>query len=326
MKKCIIITTINEPSEQVIHYSTIPDWTLIIVGDTKTNDLSYKNIPCVYLGIEQQKNLYPKLHDKVPLKSYTRKMFGYLYAIQNKYDIIYDTDDDNKYIMPLDDFDSKKRTKKLSLNHGFVNLYKIFTDSHIWLRGIPPNHESVCIIPDLSDELNKLEYSIIQGLVNNDPDVDAFYRINVSNKPFTFEKDPGYDILLDKYSVCPFNTQNTFWIDPKMFYAMFLPTTVTFRYTDILRGFIALFQLWKNDKTILFTMPTAYQKRNEHDLMKDLESEISMYDTAEQVIVLLKNNSNATIQEVYKILHNQKIVTEDELEVLNIWLELIEGF
>ena len=33
-------------------------------------------------------------------------MFGYLYAIKNKYDIIYDTDDDNKYMYDLDLFDN----------------------------------------------------------------------------------------------------------------------------------------------------------------------------------------------------------------------------
>ena len=31
---------------------------------------------------------------------------------------------------------------------------------------------------------------------------------------------------------------------------MYLPITVSPRYTDILRGFISLYQLWKNNKTI----------------------------------------------------------------------------
>jgi hypothetical protein len=31
-------------------------------------------------------------------------MFGYLYAAKNKYSIIYDTDDDNKYIEKLNSF------------------------------------------------------------------------------------------------------------------------------------------------------------------------------------------------------------------------------
>ena len=404
-KKCIIITTINAPTKQILHYANILDWDLIIVGDSKTNDELYKDINCTYLGLKEQQELFPSIYEKIPLKSYTRKMFGYLYAIKNKYTIIYDTDDDNQYTEILNSYENNfkihknidfpgydiksvtisgfnhneinKEMKKInsiyasnftfdkrnnnlwlkddklgvSINatpnnncisgifrevrtsntQGFVNLYKNYSDANIWPRGIPPKHSSIDIVPKLSDELPKindkvLEVSIIQGLVNNYPDVDAYYRININNKPFTFEKDPGYDIVLNKNSVCPFNTQNTFWTDPSMFYAMYLPVTVTFRYTDILHGFVALYQLWKNNKTIKFTFPTAFQERNEHDLQKDYESEVSMYETAEQVISLLNQNKDATIQEVYSILADNKIVDKSELDVLNEWMKLIGSF
>ena len=111
-----------------------------------------------------------------------------------------------------------------------------------------------------------------------------------------------------------------------MFYAMYLPVSVTFRYTDILRGFIALYQLWKNDKTIKFTFPTAEQIRNVHDLNKDYESEIPMYNTAELVIQLLNNNKNATMQEIYIILEENNIIDKTELDVLNEWLNLINNY
>ena len=397
--KCIIITTINEPSPQILHYSNIIGWDLIIVGDSKTNNLLYKNIKCIYLGIDEQKELFPSIFDKIPLKSYTRKMFGYLYAIKKKYKIIYDTDDDNKYIEDLNSFQNNFKlssntdclyndiaqekistfdfnninTSKYNCNHetnhftfdkknnilflkyipdlnylkkntdkncisgtfnseklcsfdGFVNLYKIYTDSHIWPRGIPPNHSSIKVIPELSDLKTDMKVVVIQGLVNNDPDVDAHYRININSNSFNFDKNENIDIILDKYSVCPFNTQNTFWTDSSMFYAMYLPVSVTFRYTDILRGFIALYQLWKNNKTIKFTFPTAIQERNIHDLDKDYESEISMYNTAELVIKLLNNNKNATLQEIYIILEQNNLIDKSELDVLNEWLYLIDEF
>jgi hypothetical protein len=251
-------------------------------------------------------------------------MFGYLYAIKNKCNIIYDTDDDNIFLGNLNDFDIPRPIRSCN-KKGFVNLYKIFTESNIWPRGIPPGDSAIDEEPELSDCKDPMKYAVIQGLVNNDPDVDAYYRINISNSEFSFEKDGGYDVILNKSSVCPFNTQNTFWLDPSMFYALYLPVTVTFRYTDILRGFVALFQLWKNDKTIKFTFPTAYQKRNEHDLQKDYESELPMYETAKQVIELLDANSDATISEVYAILANNNIVDKAELDVLKEWLLLIES-
>lgn len=320
-KKCIVITTINDPTKQILHYTNISDWDLIIVGDSKTNDELYKNIKCIYLGLEKQKELFPSFYELIPLRSYTRKMFGYLYAIKNNYDIIYDTDDDNEFIGELTI--EKSKNTKTSITQGFVNLYKCFTDETIWPRGIPPKHESIDIDPVITDKI-PLNCAVIQGLVNNDPDVDAYYRINVNNKSFNFEKCVDYDIALDKGSVCPFNTQNTFWIDSSMFYAMYLPVTVSFRYTDILRGFVALYQLWKNNKTIKFTYPTAIQLRNEHDLAKDYESEVSMYETAEKVIQLLHDNENASIQDMYIILSDHGIVDKIELQILNEWINLIE--
>ena len=324
-KKCIVITTINRPTEQILYYTNIPDWKLIVVGDSKTEDSNYKNINCIYLGLEEQKDLFPSFYDKIPLKSYTRKMFGYLYAIKNQYSVIYDTDDDNVFLGDINNYNIKRPIKSCS-QIGFVNLYKIFTREHIWPRGIPPDHQSINIEPELSDLKLNMDYAIIQGLVNNDPDVDAYYRININNSEFSFEKDSGYDVVLNKGAVCPFNTQNTFWIDTSMFYALYLPTTVSFRYTDILRGFVALFQLWKKNKTIKFTLPTAFQKRNEHDLQKDYESEVSMYETANKVIELLSTNQNSTISEMYLILAENKIVDKSEIDILNEWMKLIESF
>ena len=392
--KCIIITTINKPTTQILHYSLLWDWTLIIVGDLKTDDSFYNKLNCIYLNINKQKELFPTIFDKIPYNSYTRKMFGYLYAIKNNFNIIYDTDDDNKYIYNLDSYnnnftiinnidfmgndkyglhidtyDNKTiinnkmnnincftvdkmnncifykyinnfiytsnnncisgifRDEKICnsmINEKFVNIYKVFTDKFIWPRGIPPNHKSITENINITENNNNYTCSIIQGLVNNDPDVDAYYRININNGNFIFEKENGYDIILDKYAVCPFNSQNTFWIDSTMFYALYLPVTVTFRYTDILRGFIALYQLWQKNKTIKFTFPTAIQERNIHDLNKDFECEKPMYETAEQVINLLNNNKDASIIDMYEILYKNNIVGFEELDVLNEWLKLIK--
>lgn len=330
IKKCIIITTINKPNDNINYYSKLTNWDLIIIGDSKTEDELYNNIKCIYLGLKKQKQLYPSFYDKIPLKSYTRKMFGYLYAINNKYSIIYDTDDDNKYIGNLDLYNINSSEILLTTQQGFINLYNLYTKGHIWSRGIPPNHKCIEIIPDTHKITNLENYnnysktcSIIQGLVNNDPDVDAYYRININNKPFNFD-DIDKDIILGKYSICPINTQNTFWQDSTMFYAMYLPVSVTFRYTDILRGFIALYQIWKNNKNIKFTKATAYQDRNLHDLYKDYESELPMYETADKVIELLNNNKNASMHEIYSILAEHNIVSYDEIKILDEWNKLIE--
>ena len=64
-----------------------------------------------------------------PYNHYARKNIGYLYAIQQGADIIYDTDDDN---LPYDDWDiiDFSCDNFLSLDSKFVNVYKYFTNSY----------------------------------------------------------------------------------------------------------------------------------------------------------------------------------------------------
>jgi hypothetical protein len=47
--------------------------------------------------------------------------------------------------------------------------------------------------------------------------------------------------------------------------------------TDIWRSFVAQRIAWENDWRIMFHSSTVYQERNEHDLMRDFEDEISGY-------------------------------------------------
>ncbi len=299
------------------------NWDLIVVGDKKTPNEFYKEINCIFLSLEKQKELYPEFYSKIPLNSYCRKMFGYIYAIQNKYDIIYETDDDNLFKTDLNSYllDENKITKTITNNNGFVNVYKVYSDKYIYPRGLPLHHESISKEPEISNEKSKLDVSVIQGLVDNDPDVDAYYRININNEPFFFEKNKDLEIILDKYNISPSNTQNTFWIDPKTFHYMYLPVTVSFRYTDILRSYIALFQLWKDNKTIKFTHPTAIQERNVHDLNKDYELEKEMFDTCLRVIELLTLNKDNDLVSIYKILVSENILKQEELEIIQLWIK-----
>ena len=320
-ENCVIITTINPPNKQIEFYSKLNNYDLIIVADKKTDISKYYSTNCVLLDLPAQKNLAPELYELVPFNSYTRKMFGYVYAIASKYKMIYETDDDNMFKTRDLTYPFSNKQALVS-DSGFVNLYKNYTDKHIWPRGIPPNHESIrktCSI----QKTEPVPISIYQGLVDKDPDVDAIYRLEHSNGDVFFDKLYDTNLLLNKFSVCPFNSQNTFWVDRSVMYSMYLPITVTFRYTDILRSFVALFELWKNEKTIAFTPPTAIQERNAHDLQKDKLSETPMYETAEQVCDLLKEAFDKDIVGVYEVLLENNIVQKEELTCLKVWLETI---
>ena len=196
------------------------------------------------------------LVDVCPYNHYTRKNIGYLYAIQHGADVIYDTDDDN---LPYDDWRlydfvcSRQIVSRLK----FVNIYKYFTEELIWPRGYPLDdiHGRTTLG---SEEISPVEVGIWQGLVDNDPDVDAIYRLAV-NKEVRFEDNPP--VVLERGYYCPFNSQNTFW-SKRTFPYLYLPATTSFRFTDILRGYIAQRLLWEQNLHLGFTGATVYQERN----------------------------------------------------------------
>ncbi|MCZ2340158.1 MAG: hypothetical protein LC127_18610 [Chitinophagales bacterium] len=137
-KKYIVITTINEPNSIVRKYYQWKGWEIIIVGDKKTSD-SWHQENVTYLDIHAQQSMFPHLAKYIPFNTYTRKIFGYCYAIKNKADYIFETDDDNapypnaqQALEKIINQQKLASVKTLSSNTGWVNIYRHFTDKHIW--------------------------------------------------------------------------------------------------------------------------------------------------------------------------------------------------
>jgi hypothetical protein len=322
MKKYIIITSIFEPTDAVRKFAALPDYQLVVVGDLKTpKTWQCENV--VYFGVEEQKSLHAEFADLLPYNHYGRKMMGYIYAIKQGADVIIDTDDDN---IPYENwsfpsFEGKFDT--LDKNQGFYNIYKDFTDQHIWPRGLPLN--LITSRKEFKRGISNQKIGIWQGLADGDPDVDAIYRL-VSDKACTFKK--RNPVVLEQGTLCPFNSQNTA-IRKELFPLLYLPAFVTFRFTDILRGLVAQPILWEAGYRIGFTEATVFQERNPHNYMRDFESEVPMYLHTERTIetigsVLSKKNSvSQNLYFAYESLHKQQIVEVKELNLLENWLKLI---
>lgn len=323
MKKFIVITSIFNPTEAVEAFSKLKDHHLVVAGDKKT-PAGWKYDNCTYLDINTQKQLASSLADAIPYNHYGRKMLGYVYAMQNGADIIIDTDDDN---IPYDGwsfpkFEGNFLSSKNDL--GWVNIYHHFSDQHIWPRGLP--------LRNINDSRDKLQFQsetkdqkigIWQGLADDDPDVDAIYRLT-SNTSCIFKKNKP--VVLEKGTVCPFNSQNTA-IQKELFPLLFLPSFVTFRFTDILRGIIAQPILWQHSYKLGFTEATVVQKRNVHDYFKDFESEVPMYlHTEKSLEAVIKSIRNGSVKDnlynAYEALLKINVVEEKEMNVLNEWLKL----
>jgi len=317
MKKCLIITTINKENESLNKFSQT-DYDLIIVGDLKSPK-DYK-INCVYLDVNKQKEIYPKFSKKLPYNHYSRKNIGYLYAIKNGYDIIAESDDDN---IPYD-FWGKIPTdsKKTIISPQYPNIYKLFTNINMWPRGFPLN--KILSNEEIETKERNNNVMIWQGLSDGNPDVDAIYRLTNNIDNIKFKEN---QIVLDKNILSPFNTQNTIWMNKKVFPFLYLPSTVSFRFTDILKSYVAQCYLWKINGRLGFTGPTAYQIRNEHNLMKDFEDEHEMHINFDKIMDIIFNiNLSGTEQDliiIYEELLKKKIVKKVELKCIEEWLKLI---
>lgn len=244
--------------------------------------------------------------------------------MQNGAEIIIDTDDDN---LPREDFWQERKRQnicKLIENKGWVNIYRHFTDSPIWPRGLPLNFINDTIVP--YDELNEKEIDapIQQGLADEDPDVDAIYRL-VNGSKLSFEKRDR-SVAIDEGVWSPFNSQNTTWWKDA-FPLLYLPSYCSFRMTDIWRSFVAQRIAWVNNWHILFHNPTVWQERNDHDLMKDFTDEIPGYLNNEKICLALGElslrpgveNLCDNLLTCYEKLIKMNVVGEKELLLIDAW-------
>ncbi|MCX6325512.1 MAG: STELLO glycosyltransferase family protein [Bacteroidia bacterium] len=298
----------------------------IVVGDTKS-PADFFLEGCNFYSIERQQNLDFELAKILPLKHYARKNLGYLIAILSGAEIIIETDDDN---LPLSGF-WNNRTKLVNAhllsNKGWVNIYKYFTDVHVWPRGFALEniHDN---LPDLEAQI-PVECPIQQGLADENPDVDAIYRL-ILPLPITFNK--AENIALGNNSFCPFNSQNTTWFK-EAFTLLYLPSYCSFRMTDIWRSFVAQRIAWTCGWPILFHQSTVMQQRNDHNLMNDFRDEISGYNNNALIFNCLKElrlkegieNISVNMIQCYQKLIGLGLVGHHEIILLDAWLKDIKS-
>jgi hypothetical protein len=308
-----IITTINSETESIYKFKNIPNWKLILVGDKKTPE--YNDAQIEFLRYEENS----KLSNMIGPNRYSRKNLGYLMAMRCGSDIIYETDDDN---IPYDswNFDTGFVCDNvLSSSEKFANIYGYLSNEKIWNRGFPLSYINKNITYTMSNRDSK-KVGIWQTLIDQDPDVDAIYRL-VFNHQLNF--DVKYPFVLDSNSYAPFNSQSTFW-NKECFQYMYFPSTVSWRFADILRSYIAQRLLRQDNLYLGFSKSIVYQNRFRQDYMKDFVDEIQMYSDVERTVEILDRchlgeNKVQNMNHIYISLVNNGIVSERELEILDAW-------
>jgi hypothetical protein len=286
------MTTIQEPTPavrtlcDVLAAHAMP---LIVVGDKK-GPAKFELPGAQFVPLDRQNDLGFSLAPLLPTGHYVRKNVGYLLAFRSGVTAIYETDDDNA---PGPDWTPKTsalpvRAVKPARHNGWVNAYRLFTDATVWPRGFPLRHVHDGVGGEVGPTMT-VDSPIQQLLCDVAPDVDAIWRLTIAGEPFRFPPAAGESFCLAPGGWCPFNSQATWWFEPA-FPLMYLPSTCTFRMTDIWRSLIAQRCLWEFGETgVTFHPPEVEQERNPHDLMRDFEDEVPGYLKNEAIVEVLSD-------------------------------------
>lgn len=287
MKKAIATTTIHSVTPGIIKMAEIAkrdSWKMFIAGDLKTPHEEYhrleeENDSVIYLSPEYQMDKYPELSEAIGFSCIQRRNFAMIEAYKYGAEIIALWDDDN---IPLKNWGKEIRVNEKSYGPLYMCEAEVFDplsvcvfENHLWHRGYP-----IQLLKDKkkvvhADDHEETRVLVQADLWNGNPDIDAICRISY-NPESNFDVAPHF-FSSDKIS--PFNSQNTF-LSRKLFPTYFLFPGIG-RMDDIWAGYIAQYYF---PNSVIYGPATVYQKRNEHNLVKDLEDEMIGYKYTYELI------------------------------------------
>jgi|TARA_B100001094_G_C18034849_1_gene721977 hypothetical protein len=269
MKKYIVTTTIQSPTEATLKFAQKKDWTLVVVGDTKTPHEEYEALDCVYLRPEIQEELSKDLSDAIGWKTIQRRNMGFVFAYREGADIIATVDDDNIPYQNWGDNVLVGQEVEVDLwesENGYFDPLSVTNRPDLWHRGYPLEHVPTKNKVTYKGRKNR-KVMVQADLWDGDPDIDAMCRLTKMpcvkydiNRPYASEQ------------ISPFNSQNTFIHRDVIPYYMVLPYVG--RMDDIWASYIIQ---KKFSNSVIYNSASVYQDRNDQDLITNLEKEIIGY-------------------------------------------------
>ena len=309
MKKIIVTTTINSPTEATKKFAEISQrdgWVFIIVGDTKTPhneyfelEKKYSNVK--YLSPEEQEKNYKEISDVIGWKTIQRRNVGFIAAYKMGADIIATVDDDN---IPYENWGQNLyvgKTIDVDLYDPELEVFdplSITKDNHIWHRGYPIEYLQKRHRVEYKGKI-KRKVLVQADLWDGDPDIDAMARL-------TYKPIVKYSDITEPYcsnKIAPFNSQNTFLSREVIPFYSVLPFTG--RMDDIWGSYI-LQHYFPN--SVIYNKASVYQDRNVQDLITNLEKEIIGYRDTLRLITNLSRFEEIipkTANDFYKIYKKQ---------------------
>lgn len=302
MSIALVTTTIHIPhvlADYAMNFqeNRFSDVEIIVAADTKTPSgaeilcegiESKTGIKTTYLSPDSQDALAPAYSSFLGWKTIQRRNLAILDAYKKGHDYIVTVDDDNipspvgNYLGEhLRDLTGKPQ-EVVTSESGWYNVCERLGPT----KGFYPRGYSIDMRGKFDRCVSVLEEQNIvvnAGLWLGDPDIDAITRLalnpvvtNVHSLPF----------ILGKGTYCPFNSQNTL-LHRKVIPAYCMVSGVG-RYDDIIASFIVKRIADHLSHSIRFGEPVVHQKRNAHDIWKDLDAEILGMRLTDRIVKWLR--------------------------------------
>ncbi|MFC1571032.1 hypothetical protein ACFL31_00605 [Candidatus Margulisiibacteriota bacterium] len=274
MKKVIVTTSINAPTEAIEKFDALADWSLVVVGDRKTPQ-GYHLKRGVYVSPEEQEQYDPELSQAIGWNCIQRRNFGLLWAHEMGADIVAVIDDDN---IPYEGWGTNLLIETTTEVNYFETKLPSFdpigatNHKNIWHRGYP-----LQLVPkrDYSRNSKKqMNFDVQADFWNGDPDIDAVCRMIYSPE---CKFDPAhFPIAANK--IAPFNSQNT------ILKGKLLPDYFLFPHVGRMDDIWAAFYVQAKGAKVVFNKPSVYQQRNEHNLVVDMKREYIGYENNLEIV------------------------------------------
>lgn len=288
MKKVIVTTSINPPTEAVEKFDAMADWALVVIGDRKT-PVDYRLKRGIYVSPQEQEKYDRDLSDAIGWNCIQRRNFGLLWAHDMGADIVAVIDDDN---IPYDGWGKDLIIGKMAEVNYYETDLPAFdpigatNERQLWHRGYP-----LQLVPKRDYNRNskkKMTFDVQADFWNGDPDIDAVCRMIY--KP-ECKFDPScFPIAANK--VAPFNSQNT------ILKAGLLKDYFLFPHVGRMDDIWASYYVQAKGAKVVFNRPSVYQQRNEHNLVVDMKKEYLGYENNLEIVTKLPDGPDTVLNYV----------------------------
>ena len=327
-----VVTTINAETEAVRQAAALPGWCVVVVGDL-VGPKTYPERPNVcFLDASAQRAMEhtSAFVALLPWSHFGRKNVGFLYAIQQGAQMIFDFDDDNELFE--DPTTMLRPTRVCAPDASFLtyNPYPELQPSTRlpWARGLPlEEYHNPAIHRNCSESItHHLQPAIYQSAANHDPDVDAVYRLT-REIPFKFQ-ETGVNIAVPPKVFVPYNAQANLHTRSAM-WALLLPTTVEGRVSDIWRGYAAQRLLWDQGLGVVYASPVVVQNRNAHNYLADFQGEQDLYHRSGVLLRFLDTwtcggGMPSCLQSLWIDLYERGYLELEDVSLVQAWIAELE--